>query len=1155
MLKLINPFPGFEPYTAQGGAYYAGQAWQTSRFLGFCSERNFSLLQGSVGSGKTSFIRGDVMPALRAGYTARGKSNWQIAEMIPGRAPLAALSAALADLVSAGLQEGEKSDPILPARFETILRSGKFGIVEILEQNNLVSKGNIFLFIDQLDDLFTDSFQESSSNPDTDTAIFVDRLVEVINQTAYPVTIVAAAKSERINDFVRFPRLMQMMKENTYILSQPGRGEVVEVFRKIAESGALTFSEEFIKRVYSALQEKSVNLGRFQHALKHSVDEMNRAKVKNLISHLELGFRQAPVLGDYIKSSKVLSGLLLDPRSIPGLKNYEQENYLMLDELVELPTLADRSAMVSDFHQCMGQVEPYEITWEQLSAVGGFDHSIEKQMESIYQGLTVDDQKVCRLVFQSLTGINPFGEFSIQRSIQEVSKITQQDSSSVVRVLRQFTNDRCGVVRVLPSTDIRARLDQLEVLLDRSADKLSEHSEISISQPVVLQSWPRLREWIAEEHQNALMYLDIVKDVASREPSYEGIKLSTVWAWYESCIPHAGWANRYKGEYDVGFEVVRNFILNSKTIADRNLSIQLDEQHAQAARSARMRQFILVGLVLAITTGIVVLYLTKQAVEAQSAAKAAREKAQLQTEKATREQTKADSARDVAAKAISDSRISRIVARQEQDVARESKAEAERMNKVAQQALSEQVIMDRRNQLLKRNLEESEKSIRVSNLELGFLKQLSEVNMLSDNARRRAETQLDSEIKIAANIIDMAYATLLKVKNDPRFDTALTTGPNREGLRRTFNSVQKRVISSLATVNQNVESPTRYLFDNIRYGTAMDIFPGPASRLVIGTDQNKIWRLDFNSMNDLDVFKFSITEDFKLPGGVISGIRSIRYDLSGKTLYSGTVDGFIKFNKGGRTIRPSTENVMAIFPVAEDEFITADRSGIIHYFRDNRAVDSVLLNNKIQAIDFSRDGRFILVNGVEKQLVRIDLQPTESKRRFSLQEISGALPSEALASLKIIPSRSWVALGLLGGAFLIYDLNENKVIYRDDNRHFSSINCMELDDKRNLLITGGQDKIINVWNLAEFQEPNGRMATTVEPITFKELQPVMDLQLSSTGWLFAITRGQADEKINRFAAGRLSIWSTDLKLLKRRHAELRKNWLIPNFNLESNITD
>jgi len=81
------------------------------------------------------------------------------------------------------------------------------------------------------------------------------------------------------------------------------------------------------------------------------------------------------------------------------------------------------------------------------------------------------------------------------------------------------------------------------------------------------------------------------------------------------------------------------------------------------------------------------------------------------------------------------------------------------------------------------------------------------------------------------------------------------------------------------------------------------------------------------------------------------------------------------------------------------------------------------------------------------------------------------------------------------------------------------------------------------------------MATTVEPITFKELQPVMDLQLSSTGWLFAITRGQADEKINRFAAGRLSIWSTDLKLLKRRHAELRKNWLIPNFNLESNITD
>ncbi len=1155
MLKLINPFPGFEPYSHQEGEFYAGQLWQTNRFLGFCSERNFTVLQGSVGSGKTSFVRGDVMPALMAGYTVRGNSNWQIAQMTPGRNPVAALAAALASIVANGRDDGTKTDPILPATFEAILRTGKFGVIDILERHDILDGGNVFLFIDQLDDLVVNTEQKNDPAAQADALIFADRLVEVISQAAYPVTIVTAVQSERINGFVRYPRLMQAIKENTYSFNQPGRNEVIEVFRKISESAVFAFSDDFVKRVFSTFQDKSINLGRFQHALKRAADEMNRKKVKNLISHLESEFRQVPVLGELVHGSELLSGMLLDSRSIPTLRKYDSQSSIALYELVAHADMAGRENLESDFFHLMRQVEPTELTWEQLQETGGFDNSIERQLESIYQGLEPDSQRTCKLVFQAITGVNPFGEFSIPRSVEEIGQITRQSPEAVIRILRHFTNDRCGAVRVMPSSDVRGRLNRLETLHNEPSDNLAELSEVAISQPVVLSAWVRLREWIAEEHQNSLTYLDIVKDVANQEPFYEGIKLTTVWAWYESCEPHPGWANRYKSEYEVGFEVVRNFIATSKTIADRNLAVKLDEQNAQAARSARVRKFIGAGFVLALLTGVVVLYLTKKAVEAQLAAKSAREKALLETQKASLEQAKADSARILADKAIADSRMSKLMARQEQDSAKKSKSEAERMNRVAQQALAEQVVINRRNQSLKRNLDESEKSIRISNLELGFLKLLSQVNLLSDNSRRRVETQLDSEIKIAANVIDAAYTSLLKVGNDPRFDTALLIGPNREGLRRTFNSAQKRLISSLATINQNLESPTRYLFDNIRYGTAMAIYPGPASRLVIGTDQNKIWRLDFNSMNDLDVFKFSTTEDFKLPGGLISGIRSIEYDVSGKTLYTGTVDGFIKFDKGSRTIRRSTESVMAIFPIAEDEFITADRSGIIQYFRNNKAVDSVLLNSKIQAIDYSKDGKFLLVNGNEQELVRIDLQPAESKKRFSINQQSVALPAGRVVCIRIIPSLKWVALGIQGGSLLLYDMKESKVIFQDDSRHFSSINCMELDEKRNLLITGGQDKIINVWNLTEFRASSGRMETTVEPITFKENQPIMDLQMSSSGWFFALSRGQADEKINRFAAGRLSIWTTDLQLLKKRHMELRKNWLIPNFNLEGNTID
>ncbi|MFZ9981234.1 MAG: hypothetical protein ACO3FI_04285 [Cyclobacteriaceae bacterium] len=1153
MLRLRNPFPGLSPYSMKLSMFYSGLSMQKSRFLSFCNHRNFVALQGSTGVGKTSFIKGEIFPELISGFTAKGKSKWFIAEMIPGKSPLIALAVAMARLVTSQLEPKEKSDPNLVQILESMLRGSKYGIIEIIEKYRMTNAGNILLFIDQLEELCLFNADAESNSASVEIDLFIDRVIEAIGQTAYPITIIAAVQSEHIGEFVRFPRLMQEIKDNSYSIQQPGRQDLFGLFQKINETRLFKIEDSFIRQLGDYYLHHEFIPGKFQHALSQCVDQLNRMKVSQLLKHIEHQFKADPGLGIWVSRRPWMASLLQNPGTLLELRAYHEQNYLLLnDQLKEMDQFQtdQRGQWEDDFHELIQRTEPIELTWQILEEIGGPDDSIEKQLEEIYLQLSEMEKNTCRLLFQSLAGTNLYGTFAIQRSVKEIMTITLCSEESLLSILRRFTNDRCGAIRVLPSIDVRSRLDQLEIILDPTPGKVSIQSDVTISQPVILQAWSRLKGWITEEHQNSLTYLDIVKDVANKEPFYEGIKLSTVWAWYEICKPHAGWAARYKSDRDTGFEVVKNFVLKSKALADRNQAILEDEKNAQLARSARMRKFIISGFIVAVLTGIVVLYLTRQAYKAQSAALDARELAKAETEKAEREKAKADSSKIMAAKAISDSRISRMVARQEQDSARKSKAEADRQNQIAQQALSEQREMSRRNELLKTELSENELFIRNSNLELDFLQRLSKINMISFNARRRVDSQLESENKIAANMMDAAFLILEKLEKDPYFISSLKSGRNPQGLQRAYSSARKLSISNLAQINQNIESPTRIQFENIRYGTSMDIYPGSSiSRLVIGTDQNKIWRLDFTSIKDLDIYKFTMTEDSKIPGGLISGIRTVRHDLTGKNLFIGTVDGLIRFNQAKVTVRRSTENVIAIYPLADDEFISVGRAGTIGYFRDYKLVDSLVIENKLNAVDYSLSERYLVSNGKDNELLKVNLQPSESKSRFILEKIDAQLPDRSqITCLKIINSKGWLALGIKGGELLIIDLKTNRIVYRDVNRHFDSINAMELDEKNQLLITGGQDKIINVWNLDEFVISEANIL--VEPITFKELQPIMDLQLTSGGWFFALSRGQADEKINRSAAGRLSIWSTDPQKLRKRQNELRNYWVIPNFSLD-----
>ncbi len=179
--------------------------------------------------------------------------------------------------------------------------------------------------------------------------------------------------------------------------------------------------------------------------------------------------------------------------------------------------------------------------------------------------------------------------------------------------------------------------------------------------------------------------------------------------------------------------------------------------------------------------------------------------------------------------------------------------------------------------------------------------------------------------------------------------------------------------------------------------------------------------------------------------------------------------------------------------------------------------------------------------------MRVDVTTGARGVDFSKRIVKVNFAGGQLTALKIINNRNWVAVGTVEGNLIIFDQGKGKMVFMDDNEHFASISSLAVQEQSQLLVSGGTDNLINVWQLNEIDEEIKLVKQDYEPIVFKELQPIQDLHFADNGWFLAVSRGQADESIDRSASGRVSIWSINLNQLNRWLEELKGSWYIPDF--------
>jgi hypothetical protein len=230
--NIDHPFPGLKSYGFHESNYFSGRSRQKYELLKKMSESSFAAVVGSNGIGKTSFVNSEILPELSGGFIVKGLKKWKIVAFRPGKNPLDALATALSSVEIIQTDEVGKIESNLSDKFENILRNKKFGIIEIIENFELSHDSNILLFIDHLDDLIFYSDYESNETNNKDVEIFIDRLVETINQSAYPISVITTLRSEIAGHFSRFPHLAEVINKNQFLLSSLDRKEILTFFDK-----------------------------------------------------------------------------------------------------------------------------------------------------------------------------------------------------------------------------------------------------------------------------------------------------------------------------------------------------------------------------------------------------------------------------------------------------------------------------------------------------------------------------------------------------------------------------------------------------------------------------------------------------------------------------------------------------------------------------------------------------------------------------------------------------------------------------------------------------------------------------------------------------------------------------------------------------------
>jgi energy-coupling factor transporter ATP-binding protein EcfA2 len=266
-MELRNPFPGLRPFTFEESHLFFGREGQSDEVLLNLAQHRFAAVIGASGSGKSSLMYCGLIPILYGGFMTEAGSDWTVLVTRPGISPLENLAESILNQDEFYVTSSDEDQVISRRMTTTILRSSSMGFVDAIKQYSSTKGKNIFLLVDQFEELFR--FLKADRTEDTinEAASYVNLLIKSVSQSEYPIYIALTMRSDFIGDCSQFPELTHVINRSHYLIPQMTRDQQRLAIEGPVAVGGGKITKRLVQQLLNDVGNNPDQLPVLQHAL------------------------------------------------------------------------------------------------------------------------------------------------------------------------------------------------------------------------------------------------------------------------------------------------------------------------------------------------------------------------------------------------------------------------------------------------------------------------------------------------------------------------------------------------------------------------------------------------------------------------------------------------------------------------------------------------------------------------------------------------------------------------------------------------------------------------------------------------------------------------------------------------------------------------
>jgi WD40 repeat protein len=257
------PFLGLESFKEEDAHFYFGRDRELREALARLGQsegtyRRWLAVEGASGTGKSSFARAGLVPAIRGGWVEGAPSQWRVAVMRPGKHPVHQLARALVRALD------WQDDPGKLTQVEEALRSPT-GLRNLVSQKLTEAEG-FLLVLDQLEEVFT--LMEGGRDERRHLDVL---LAEALHASDLHFRLITTLRSDFLIRMSELPRLEEALNArwtSRYVLRQMKPEPLREALLGPEQLAGLSWEGGLPERILQDAQVSSGGLPLVAHVLR-----------------------------------------------------------------------------------------------------------------------------------------------------------------------------------------------------------------------------------------------------------------------------------------------------------------------------------------------------------------------------------------------------------------------------------------------------------------------------------------------------------------------------------------------------------------------------------------------------------------------------------------------------------------------------------------------------------------------------------------------------------------------------------------------------------------------------------------------------------------------------------------------------------------------